>query len=107
MPGVKEEDIDLSIKQDMLTIRAEKRLETEGENDTRHVKERMYGTLQRSLWLQQPIDPEQVRAHFDRGVLTVIIPHEGEQHRHHRIAIDRGAPPSTQSPAWKDAETQH
>lgn len=93
LPGVKEEDVDLSIDDDILTIRAEKRIEREEGKDTRHVRERAYGTFQRSLRLPQTVDPEQVRAHFANGVLTVILPRTEQESARRKIAIDRNPPP--------------
>jgi HSP20 family protein len=49
LPGVKEDDVDVSVDNDVLTIRAEKRVEREAGKDTRHISERAYGTFQRSL----------------------------------------------------------
>lgn len=94
LPGVKEEDVELSIEDDVLTIRAEKRIEREDAKDVRHVRERAFGTFQRSLRLPQPVDPEQVRAHFADGVLTVILPRTEQESTRRRIAIDRSPPPA-------------
>jgi HSP20 family protein len=93
LPGVKEEDVDVSVDNDLLTIRAEKRVERDEDKDTRHISERAYGTFQRSLRLPQSVDPEQVRAHFDRGVLTVTLPRVSQESGRHRIAIQSGAAP--------------
>lgn len=93
LPGVKDEDVDLSIDDDVLTIRAEKRIERDNGKDVRHVRERAYGTFQRSLRLPQPVDPERVRAHFTNGVLTVILPETEQETAHHKIAVDHGSPP--------------
>jgi HSP20 family protein len=93
LPGVKEEDVDLSIDDDILTIRAEKRVERDDGNDTRHISERAYGTFQRSLRLPKPVDSGQVRAHFDHGVLTVILPRAEHEEGRRKIAIQSGPPP--------------
>ena len=95
LPGVKEEDVDVSVDNDVLTIRAEKRVEHSEDQDTRHVSERAYGTFQRSLRLPQSIDPDQVRAHFDHGVLTVILPRIGRENDRRKIAIESGPAPET------------
>jgi HSP20 family protein len=93
LPGVKEDDVDVSVDNDVLTIRAEKRVEREAGKDTRHISERAYGTFQRSLRLPQPVDPEQVRAHFDHGVLTVILPRTEQENGQRKIAVDNSPPP--------------
>jgi len=105
LPGVKEEDVDLSVDDDVLTIRAEKRIEREDGKDVRHVRERAFGTFQRSLRLPQPVDPEQVRAHFDHGVLTVILPRTEQERARRKIAIDRSPPP--EPAAGTGSESKH
>lgn len=105
LPGVKEDDVDVSIDNDVLTIRAEKRVEHEDEKDTRHVRERAFGTFQRSLRLPQPVDPEQVRAHFDHGVLTVILPLAAQENGQRKIAINSSPPPA--STAETGSEARH
>jgi HSP20 family protein len=86
LPGVTEQDIDVSLDDDVLTIRGEKRFER-----TDFV-ERSYGTFQRSLRLPFPVDPEQVQASFENGVLTVTVPKIGRQERSRRIQVQgRGA----------------
>ncbi|HJS11366.1 Hsp20/alpha crystallin family protein [Sphingopyxis sp.] len=94
LPGVREDDIDVSVDGDVLTLRAEKRVEREDGNDRRHVSERAYGTFQRSLRLPQAVDPSEVKAHFDHGVLTVCLPRTEEGDGRHRIAIESGPPPA-------------
>jgi len=103
LPGVNEADIEVSVDDDVLTIRAEKRIEHDGGKDRRHVGERAYGTFQRSLRLPRPVDPGQVHAHFDRGVLTITLPRGEEEHGRHRIAIQSGPPPAPES----QAESRH
>jgi HSP20 family protein len=105
LPGVRQEDVDVSVDNDVLTIRAEKRIEREAGKDTRHISERAYGTFQRSLRLPQPVDPEQVRAHFDHGVLTVILPRTEQENGQRKIAVDNSPPPA--STAETDSESRH
>lgn len=105
LPGVKEDDVDLSVDNDILTIRAEKRIEREDARDTRHVSERAYGTFQRSLRLPQPVDPEQVKAHFDHGILTVILPRTEQETARRKIAIDRSPPP--EATAKTESKSRH
>ncbi|HWJ70779.1 MAG TPA: Hsp20/alpha crystallin family protein [Sphingobium sp.] len=105
LPGVKEEDVDVSVDHDVLTIRAEKRMEHEHGKGLRHVSERAYGTFQRSLRLPQPVPAEQIRAHFDHGVLTLLLPRMAPDHEHHHIAIASSPPPA---PAMGDgSDTPH
>jgi HSP20 family protein len=92
LPGVSEQDIDVALDDDVLTIRGEKRFERTDEKETFHFVECSYGTFQRSLRLPFPVDPEQVQAHFENGVLTVTLPKTGRQERSRRIQVQgRGA----------------
>jgi HSP20 family protein len=106
LPGIKEEDVEVTVDNDVLTIRAEKRVErNDGNEARRHVSERAYGTFQRSLRLPQSVDPESVRAHFDHGVLTVTLPRTAQTESRQRIRIESGSPP--EEPAKGASEARH
>ncbi len=90
LPGVGEEDVDVSLNDDVLTIRGEKKFEREDEKENFHFVERSYGTFQRSLRLPFPVDPEQVKASFENGVLVVTLPKSAQQERSRRIQVQRG-----------------
>jgi HSP20 family protein len=87
LPGVNQDDVEVTLDDDVLTIRGEKKFEQSDEKENYHVVERSYGTFQRSLRLPYPTDAEQVRASFDNGVLTVILPKTGRQERSRRIQV--------------------
>jgi HSP20 family protein len=87
LPGVTEQDIDVSLDDDVLTIRGEKKLERKDDKENFHFVERSYGTFQRSLRLPYSVDPEQVQASFENGVLTVTVPKTGRQERSRRIQV--------------------
>ena len=87
LPGVREEDIDVSLDDDVLTIRGEKKFERRDEKEAFHFVECSYGTFQRSLRLPFPVDPEQVQASFENGVLTVTLPKTERQERSRRIQV--------------------
>ena len=90
LPGVGEDDIDVSLNDDVLTIRGEKKFERKDDKENYHFMERSYGTFQRSLRLPFPVDPEQVKASFENGVLTVSLPKSAQQERTRRIQVQRG-----------------
>ncbi len=88
LPGVTEQDIDVSLEDDTLTIRGEKREErAEGERENFHYIERSYGSFQRSLRLPFSAQPDQVRASFQNGVLTVTVPKNERESRTHKIQV--------------------
>ena len=74
LPGVAEEDVDVTLTDDLLTIKGEKKSETEDTQKNYHVVERSYGAFQRSIRLPFEVDPKQVEARFEKGVLKVVLP---------------------------------
>ena len=87
LPGVDQNDVDVSLDDDVLTIRGEKKFEQKEEKENFHFVERSYGTFQRSVRLPFPVDPEQVNASFENGVLTVSLPKTAQQERSRKIQI--------------------
>ena len=87
LPGVSEKDVDVSLSDDVLTIRGEKKFERKDDKENYHFVERSYGTFQRSLRLPYAADPDQVQASFENGVLTVTLPKGKEQERSRRIQV--------------------
>lgn len=75
-PGIARDDLDVSIEGNRLTLSGERREEKDVEEDDRNYyrSERFYGTFQRSYTLPGEVDPGDVEAHFDDGVLTVRVP---------------------------------
>jgi HSP20 family protein len=87
MPGLKRENIEIDVENNVLTIRGEKREErTEGEQGRWHLAERRYGTFSRSFVLPRDVDAENIQASFQDGVLTVTVP-KSEKARRRRIEI--------------------
>jgi HSP20 family protein len=87
LPGVNENDIDVSLHEDVLTIRAEKKQERKEEREGVHFSERAFGTFQRSLRLPYQVNPNQVQARFENGVLSVTLPKAQLQERSRRIQV--------------------
>ena len=124
LPGVSEKDLDITLHDNVLTIRGEKRAEERKESQNARVVERTYGSFERSLMLPFEADPDRIEADFENGVLRVRVPKPEESQRGaRRINVragggsERGSPggPSTegrqgqagQSPsAGQDAERQ-
>jgi HSP20 family protein len=74
LPGVKPEDVKLSLENNVLTVRGERRQEAEQKEERWHRYERSYGSFERSFTLPSTVDPERVQATTDHGVLTIQIP---------------------------------
>jgi HSP20 family protein len=74
IPGIDEKDVDISLSNDVLTIRGEKRAEKEEKNKSYRLVERSYGAFERSLALPAGIDAEAIKASMDKGVLKITLP---------------------------------
>lgn len=73
MPGIKEDDVTLSLQNRVLTLKGEKKSESRKDEDNYHMVERRYGAFQRSFRLPDSIDEEAVTAKLEDGVLTVAV----------------------------------
>ena len=73
IPGLKSEDVNVSLMGDVLTISGEKRKEEKRETEAWHLTERMYGTFRRTFAFPVPVDPDSVDADLKNGVLTVKV----------------------------------
>lgn len=91
LPGVSEDDISISLNDDVLTIRGEKRAEEmQGAGDQNyHFVERCYGSFQRSLRLPTSVDGDRAEARFDNGVLTICLPKREQPNRSRTIGLSR------------------
>jgi HSP20 family protein len=89
LPGVKDNDVKVELEHNVLTISGRRSSENEQRKDGYRRVERSFGSFSRSLTLPEGIDPEQIHASFERGVLEVSIP-KPEQGKPHRVAIAVG-----------------
>jgi len=92
LPGVVPDEIDIELDGDVLTVRGEKRVEQEDDDERYHVVERAYGAFARSIQLPFAPNPEDVQASFDNGVLTIALPKGSAQQTSRRIQVQSGAP---------------
>ncbi len=74
LPGMDEKDIDVQLKDRVLTIKGEKKEEKESKNKNGYRMERNYGSFQRSFTLPADADVNKVRAKYKKGVLKLDIP---------------------------------
>lgn len=74
VPGVKPEELDISIAGDTLTIRGESKQEEKIERQNYFCQERRYGSFSRSVTLPAPVEAEKAEAKFEHGILTLTIP---------------------------------
>ena len=74
LPGVSEKDVNVSVTDNLLTIKGEKHQEEETDGKDYHRVERRYGSFQRSFTLPRHIETDAIKAEFKDGVLTLGIP---------------------------------
>ena len=74
MPGVKPEDVDITLNNNVLTIRGETRAEEEKDDKNYHLRERRASSFIRSITLPSSINPDTIEAHYDNGVLKLRLP---------------------------------
>jgi HSP20 family protein len=87
LPGMDEKDVEVLVDEDVLTIRGEKKAETEDKE--RRVSERTYGRFERVIPLPFAVEQDKIAASFNNGVLTVTLPKsEKAQEKAKRIPIN-------------------
>jgi HSP20 family protein len=74
LPGVKPDDVEITVHGDTLTIRGESKVDEEKKGERWHIRERRFGGFQRSVSLSTPVNSEQAHAHYEHGVLTLTLP---------------------------------
>jgi HSP20 family protein len=89
LPGLEERDVEVLLQDGLLTVRGEKKLETEARN--RSYSERFYGRFERQITLDRDVDDGAVNATFKNGVLRVTVPKNAHAvERTKRIPINAG-----------------
>ena len=86
LPGVDSDEVNIEVKDGVLTVSGERKTEHEERADGFYRVERAFGGFSRSMSLPQQVDAEQISASFDKGVLEVRIP-KPEERKPHRVQI--------------------
>jgi len=74
LPGIRPDDVEITVHGDTLTIRGESKADEEKKGEHWHLRERRFGTFQRSVSLATPVNSEKAQADYDLGVLTLTLP---------------------------------
>lgn len=89
LPGVEPDDIEISVKDNVLTLAGERKAPEAGEEIVWHRRERSFGRFSRVIQLPFRVDPNKVEARFENGVLQVEL-HRPEEEKPRRISIKAG-----------------
>ena len=97
VPGIDEKEIDVSVENNTLTVRGQRRFEKDEKEENFQRVERMYGSFTRSFTLPNTVDLEQVTAHYDKGVLKVRLAKRAEA-KPKQIKVNIEKAPEAKSP---------
>jgi HSP20 family protein len=78
LPGIESDDLDITIEKETLTIAGKRKKASEGDSVSYHRREREWGAFRRSISLSTRVDPDNVKARYVDGVLTVTLPKAAE-----------------------------
>jgi HSP20 family protein len=74
LPGVRPDDVQISVEDGVLTVRGQKRQRAEERTERVHRYERTYGLFERSFRVPETVDADSIRATYENGVLTIALP---------------------------------
>lgn len=103
LPGLKQEDIDIELSGDTLTIRGERKFENEERRESFVRVERSYGRFQRSFTLGVPVDSARVTAIYRDGILDVHLP-KSEEMKPRKVQVTQASAATAEIPAAANNE---
>ncbi|RMG90022.1 MAG: Hsp20/alpha crystallin family protein [Chloroflexi bacterium] len=86
VPGVNPDDLEITLENNLLTIKGELKEDQEINQEQYHLRERRYGTFSRSITLPVAVNSEEIEATYENGVLRVFVP-KAEEVKPKRISI--------------------
>jgi HSP20 family protein len=104
LPGLSESDVSIEVEDNVLTISGERKSEHEDRKGGYYRVERSYGSFRRALTLPEGVDPEAVKATFDKGVLEVTVP-KPEQQAPRKVQITVGGASTGEPEAIEGSES--
>jgi HSP20 family protein len=78
VPGVKQDDLQINVENQILTVQGERKFETDEKQENFHRIERRYGSFVRTFSLPQTVDTDNVTANYDAGVLSISLAKKAE-----------------------------
>jgi HSP20 family protein len=86
LPGIKPEDLNVTLEDNVLTVQGEIKEDETIEEETYHLRERRYGSFSRSLRFPVPVNANEIEAAYENGVLTLTVP-KAEEVKPKRIEV--------------------
>lgn len=74
LPGIKEDDVDITVSGDILTVSGEKKAESEVKKKGYYYSESSYGSFSRSITMPSAVDTNKIEASYDKGILEITLP---------------------------------
>lgn len=87
LPGMKKEDIKVTVKDNVLSLSGERKQEKETKEKTYHRIERYYGSFCRNIQLPESVEADKVKATYENGVLSIVLP-KPESAKPKKIDVD-------------------
>ena len=103
VPGIKQEDLDVRVENQTLTIKGERKFEKDEKQENFHRIERRYGTFTRTFTLPQTVDVGAPKASYDNGVLAITLPKK-EAAKPRQVKVEIGAGPNANGAQPKQVE---
>ena len=93
VPGIKQEDLDVRVENQTLTVKGERKFEKNEKEENFHRIERRYGSFTRSFTLPQTVDTGAVKANYEHGLLTIsLAKKEAAKPKQVKVEIVSGTP---------------
>jgi len=92
VPGVRPEDIDITIQGDVLTIKGETQTEKDAAEEHYHLRQRRYGRFYRQVELPKSVKSDAAEAHFENGLVRLTLP-KAEDAKERKIPVTAGSAP--------------
>jgi HSP20 family protein len=108
VPGLKQEDLDIQLENNTLTVRGERKFEKEEKEENFHRIERRYGSFYRAFTIPNTVNPESIKASYDAGVLRVELEKRAEaKPKQIKVQVgSTGAPKQMEGVSSKPAESK-
>jgi len=92
VPGIDEKDIDIRLENNIMTVKGERQFNQETKEENYHRIERRYGSFSRTFTLPNAVNPEDVKAQYDKGVLTIRLGKRAEaKPKQIKVSVGEGA----------------